>query len=155
KLQFSIGSGLVNEIFLASPGGDVAEAMKIGHLIRALKLKTIVPSRWGPGLPANYNPFKLKNLKANNLCPSASFFVFVAVLDRTSDLPVNDPFFGVHRLYLSDSDLKTLSVDQAINSSNRVRTTVANYLAEMNVPSRYVDLMFSIPKDKIQWIGKE
>jgi hypothetical protein len=56
---------------------------------------------------------------------------------------------------LSDSDLKTLSGDQAITSANRNRTTVENYLKEMNVPAEYADLMFSVPKDKVRWIGKE
>jgi hypothetical protein len=56
---------------------------------------------------------------------------------------------------LSDSDLKTLSGDQAITSAKRNRTTVENYLKEMNVPAEYADLMFSVPKDKVRWIGKE
>jgi hypothetical protein len=43
--QFYLGSPGANNFYLASPGGDLAEAMKIGHLVRALKLHTIVPSR--------------------------------------------------------------------------------------------------------------
>src|SRR5271168_4059283 len=33
------------EIYLASPGGDLSEAMKIGALVRLLKLSTVVPSK--------------------------------------------------------------------------------------------------------------
>jgi hypothetical protein len=33
------------EIYLASPGGDLAEALKIGLLVRTLKLSTVVPSK--------------------------------------------------------------------------------------------------------------
>src|SRR5947209_863697 len=33
-------------IYLASPGGDLAEAMKIGRLVRGLKWATEVPSKW-------------------------------------------------------------------------------------------------------------
>ena len=38
------------EIYLASPGGDLSEAMKIGHLLRALKVTTV--------LPANFSRFQ-------------------------------------------------------------------------------------------------
>jgi hypothetical protein len=44
--QFYLGNFWANEIYLASPGGDLAEAMKIGRLERALKLHTIVPPRF-------------------------------------------------------------------------------------------------------------
>src|SRR5262249_29956044 len=40
-----------DEIYLASPGGSLAEAMKIGRLVRALRWQTIVPS------PFNTNPY--------------------------------------------------------------------------------------------------
>jgi hypothetical protein len=36
--------GLANEIYLASPGGDVAEAIKIGRFVRSARLGTIVPA---------------------------------------------------------------------------------------------------------------
>ena len=43
--QFYVGSLQANQLYLASPGGDLAEAMKIGRLVRVLKLHTVVPSR--------------------------------------------------------------------------------------------------------------
>jgi hypothetical protein len=55
---------------------------------------------------------------------------------------------------LSDSDLKTLSGDQAITSANRNRTTVENYLKEMNVPAEYADLMFSKGQGSVDREGK-
>jgi hypothetical protein len=33
------------DIYLASPGGDLSEAMKIGRLIRSLKISTTAPRR--------------------------------------------------------------------------------------------------------------
>src|SRR5262245_53350139 len=48
KNQFLIGSPGFNWLYLASSGGDLAEAIKIGRFVRALKLQTIVPSRSGP-----------------------------------------------------------------------------------------------------------
>src|SRR5690242_2334217 len=37
--------GCPEEIYLASPGGDVAEAMKIGRLVRALGWSAITPTK--------------------------------------------------------------------------------------------------------------
>jgi hypothetical protein len=159
--QFYLGNFWANEIYLASPGGDLAEAMKIGRLVRALKLHTIVPPRFeypvGPYKKwSNADRHQLTNPKANYMCASACFFIFVAGITRTdtSGISLDEPRLGIHRPYLSDSDLLALSGDQAITSANRVRATVENYLKEMSVPRRYVDLMFSVPKDKIRWLGK-
>lgn len=157
--QFYIGMPEANEIYLASPGGDLAEAMKIGRLVRALKLHTIVPSRlkYHPGPYEKYSPadrHQLINPTANYMCASACFFIFVAGIKRTDEVEFQDhPRLGIHRPYLSDNDLRTLSGDQAISSANQLRATVENYLKEMSVPAKYVDLMFSVPKDKVRWLG--
>jgi hypothetical protein len=158
--QFYIGMDLANEIYLASPGGDLAEAMKIGRLVRALKLHTVVPDRseYPVGPYDKYSAadrHRLINPKANYMCTSACFFIFVAGITRTDETDsLQEPRLGIHRPYLSDSDLMALSGDQAITAANRIRATVENYLKEMSVPRRYVDLMFSVPKDKIRWLGK-
>jgi hypothetical protein len=157
--QFYIGMPLANEIYLASPGGDLAEAIEIGRLVRALKLQTVVPSRleYPRGPYAKYSDadrHQLINPKANYMCTSACFSIFVAGITRTIEVDFTDPRLGIHRPCLSDSDLRTLSGDQAIASANQVRVTVEHYLKEMNVPGKYVDLMFSVPRDKIRWLGK-
>jgi hypothetical protein len=150
--EFDLGLSYANELSLASPGGDLTEAMKIGRFVRTLKLHTIVPSRIGSQVNIGIANVRPKNPKANYMCASACFFVFVAGINRTADF-LDDAILGIHRPYLSDSDLRTLSGDQAIISANQVRTTVENYLREMSVPAKYTDLMFSVPKDKVRWIG--
>ena len=146
------------EIYLASPGGNVAEAMKIGRLLRALRWETIVP---GVITNPNIKPEKifkdnqLKNTKANYMCASACFFIFVAGLYRDEDvysLADNRVILSIHRPYLTDSDLRSMTGSQAITSGNQIRFVVENYLKEMGVSMKYADLMFSIPKDEIQWI---
>jgi hypothetical protein len=124
--QFYLGSPSANNFYLASPGGDLGEAMKIGRLVRALKLHTIVPSRWSDPrtLEVTVAERKLKNPKTNYMCASACFFIFVAGIERTADSPFGDAILGIHRPYLSASDLRTQSGDQAITSANQVRTTV-------------------------------
>jgi hypothetical protein len=152
--EFSLSMPEVKVLSLASPGGDLAEAMKIGRLVRSLKLTTAAPSR---------NPFfshldmgpehKLQNPRANYMCASACFFIFVAGIERTADASSDAPILGIHKPYLSDSDLRMLGGDQAIASANRLRTTVENYLKEMGVPAKYADMMFAVPKDEVRWIG--
>jgi hypothetical protein len=64
------------------------------------------------------------------------------------------PILRVHRPYFSDTDLRTLSANQAMASATQVRTIVETYLKEMGVPAKYADLMFSIPKDQVRWIDE-
>jgi hypothetical protein len=40
-----------SKIYLASPGGSVAEAMKIGRLVRTLRWETEIPEDYPPGTP--------------------------------------------------------------------------------------------------------
>ena len=96
----------------------------------------------------------LQDPKSDLMCASACFFIFVAGTWRGSDdLDVDrNVILGIHRPYFTDSELKTLSDDQAIASADRVRDVVDLYLKEMGVPSKYADLMFSIPKDDIRLI---
>jgi hypothetical protein len=137
------------EIYLASPGGELAEAMQIGRLVRSLKWTTSIPSKSiTPEIREKEAALRgLKNSKANNMCASACFFVFVAGIERGPVL--GEPILGIHRPYLSESDLKALSSDKAIATANRTRATVENYLREMGVPAKYLDQMFSIPKDEV------
>jgi hypothetical protein len=154
KNQFLIGSPGFNWLYLASPGGNLAEAIKIGRFVRALKLETMIPSRAGSKMDAqSVELHKLRNPKANYTCASACFFIFVAGVKRTFDEP-GAPILGIHRPYLSDSDLRSLTGEQAISSANRMRAVIEDYLKEMNVPAKYADAMFSVPKDEIRWISE-
>ena len=144
--------GGIYSIYLASPGGNLAEAMKIGRLVRALKLETVVPA----GYPVNSREKRIAelNLKEpkNYMCASACFFVFVAGVSRRADGDGSDPILGIHRPYLSANDLKALNVDQALTMATRTRTIVERYLREMDIPAKYADQMFSISKDELKWI---
>jgi hypothetical protein len=164
-------SSCTSGIFLASPGGDLVEAMKIGRLARKLRLATHVPSDVPPvpsdllppyrqkieaiqkKLEADMKDFKaiLKDAKANYMCASACFFIFVAGIDRERD--ILRPVLGIHRPYFSEADLKRLSGNQVIARAGQIRTVVEDYLKELGVTAKYADLMFSIPKDQIRFSG--
>jgi len=146
------------EIYLASPGGDVAEAMKIGRLVRALGWTATVPTREFNSPAGSFNHeneikrYDLGNPRTNFMCASACFFVFVGGIYKETALPGLPPILGIHRPYLPTERLKELSGGQAIATANLTRAKVEKYLKEMDVPTKYIDQMFSVPKDKILWI---
>jgi hypothetical protein len=130
------------------------KAIKIGRLVRTLRWETEIPEKYPPGPPDLYSGIvaatKLKDPKQNYMCASACFFVYVAGIER--NFFHFKPILGVHRPYLSETDLRTLTANQAMASSTQVRTIVETYLKEMGVPAKYADLMFSVPKDQVRWI---
>ena len=143
-------------IFLASPGGNVREALEIGHLIRALQLSTDAPS----GPPNGKNKFGESVIKANDLidpksnylCASACFFLYVAGVHRNLTWVGR---LGVHRPVQSESRLKTISKEDATKSNNHMHELVKNYLKDMDVPEKYVDLMFSVPPNELRLITQD
>ena len=112
-----------SEIYLASPGGSVAEAMKIGRLVRMLRFGTQVPEN----LPETYREkhiraVGLQDPKGTYMCASACFFIAVAGIERSPAWAVPKPILGIHRPFMTDADLKTLSANQVIASATQVRT---------------------------------
>jgi len=151
--NFILNGDNVVEIYLASPGGNLNEAIKIGLLIRLLKLSTVVPSRALTShdriaAAARHN---LKNSAANYMCASACFFIFVAGIHRSADNS-GEAILGIHRPSLSADESKRLGFDQVTSADNQVRRAIENYLKAMNVPAKYAEDMYSVPKHKIQWI---
>jgi hypothetical protein len=141
------------EIYLASQGGSVTEAIRIGRLVRTLRLGTEVPEDLRADVRQGIiGALKLRDPEVNYLCASACFFIAVAGIERSPTTAIAKPILGVHLPFMTDADLKTLSANQVITSTTQVRTIVEAYLKEMGVPSKYADLMFSIPKDEIRWI---
>lgn len=107
----------------------------------------------GTIVPGDYEAAtKLKDPNENYMCASACFFGYVAGIER--NYFQWKPILGVHRPHFSDTDLRTLSANQAMASGTQVRTIVENYLKEMGVPAKYADLMFSVPKDQVRWIDE-
>jgi hypothetical protein len=146
------GKCTLYSIFLASPGGSLTEAMKIGRLVRALRWDTEIPSDLPPDLLQKTVAFFMLKDARNWMCTSACFFIWIAGIERWHGPPSTKGLLGIHRPYISDAELKTLSANQAMASATQVRTIIEAYLKEMGVPSKYADLMFSIPKNEVRWI---
>ncbi len=142
-----------NGIYLASPGGSVIEAMKIGRLVRSLRWSTEAPDDHPTELrQIKITALKLQNPRSNYVCASACFFIFVSGIERNSwDDKI---LLSIHRPFMTDADLRALDANQAMASATQIRSIVEVYLKEMNVPAKYADLMFSIPKDQVRWIDE-
>jgi hypothetical protein len=144
------------EIYLASPGGNLAEAMKIGVLLRTLKLSTVVPSKTlthqSRDLIAAQHD--LKDPEANYMCTSACFFIFVAGIYRSYDL-AGPAILGIHRPTLLQNDGRRLGFEQATATAAHVQAVVEKYLTDMAVPSRYAENLYLEPQSKIEWIRND
>ncbi len=140
-------------VFLASPGGSLTQALKIGRLIRALELNTDAPSGPAIGSPkfgeSPINPTNLKDPGSNYACASACFFIYVAGVYRNVNWVGR---LGIHRPIQLEGNASKLDVDQTLNLNWQVRGLVKKYLEEMDVPDKYVDIMYSIPPNKLRMI---
>jgi hypothetical protein len=127
-----------SRIYIASPGGDVAEAIKIGILVRKLLLQVSVPKYWMGGP-------KLKPL--NRQCSSACFFVYVAGVLRTGNK------LGIHRPSLTVDQLKEISLSQASSENAKIRSVISAYMERMGVAQKYTDRMFKIDHDDVEFLS--
>jgi hypothetical protein len=150
-----LDSGHVTEVYLASPGGDLAEAAKIGVLARVLKLSTVVPGKqlthsdYGLALARH----GLKDIK-DYTCASACFFIFVAGIHRSAD-DHGPAILGVHSPTVLQNDLTKLSSDQLNALTDRTEKSIDGYLKIMDVPTKYIEEISSVPKNRIRWIRND
>ena len=136
-------------VFLASPGGSITEALKIGRLIRGLRLSTDAPSGPATGTPrfgeSVITPSQLRDPKSNYGCASACFFVYVAGVYRHLNWAGR---LGVHRPFEFRKRSRETECGPGFKSELARSQNGQKYLAEMNVPDKYADLIYSIPSMK-------
>ena len=118
-------------VFLASPGGSVLEALKIGRLIRELRLSTEAPASPPPDRRDISAPLirgrDLSNSRRYD-CVSACFFLYVAGIYRTLNwagrLGIHQPRMEQIREGLTEGDIA--------NASARVRNAIKDYMESMH-----------------------
>ncbi len=140
-------------VFLASPGGNVLEAIKIGYLLRSLELRTLLPTG-NPGGRATYSvigPQDLKNPK-DYMCASACFFLYIAGIDRDSS---HIDRLGIHRPTLKAQVWATNSEKGRAAAALRLRRIITYYVQRMGVSEKLIDLMYSVPANRVHWVTKE
>ncbi|MCO6413219.1 MAG: hypothetical protein J5I92_10780 [Thiogranum sp.] len=133
---------------LNTPGGDLVEAMRIGHLVRELGLVTRVDqSFWGNG----DNPV---------FCGSSCFFILVAGLHRSVSngsrlfaderLPeVSIPPIGIHRPFFSEEYLSHQPLATAKAGFTTLEAATTEYLKEMGVPLGLIEKMNRTPSNDL------
>ena len=141
------------QIFLASQGGNVFEALQIGYLIRHLRLSTDAPSRPPPTVRSSGSeviyPSDLANPR-NYQCTSACFLLYVAGVHRDF---IWTGRLGLHHPQLEHKPIGWNEKDVAI-ATDDMRNKIKDYLDEMNVPNKYLDLMYSTPPSEVRWISQ-
>jgi len=128
-------------VFLRSPGGSAVEAMKIGRLIRKLKMETNVPWRGRLGCI-----WQKPAIPSNCTCASACFLIHIAGIERTGDT------VGVHRIYVDHQVLKRASAAEAAKATSDIRAMLSTYFGEMGLPAVYTDRVLAIPSNKMEFL---
>lgn len=141
-------------VFLASEGGYLNEAIKIGSLIRALRLSTDVPASPPPDARAAGSP-AIRGVDLANprhyQCTSACFLLYVAGIQRNLIWPGR---LGIHQPRLEKRP-ESATDDDVMIASAGARDAIKRYLNNMNVPEKYLDLMYSVPPNEVRWITQE
>ena len=137
----------VRTVYLRSKGGNVVEAMKIGDLIRRLRLDTDAPLKL-PGRQSNCFEASPKN-SSNCICASACFLVYAAGSNRHGN------HLGLHRPYLPAATATTMDESDHDQTHRAISETVRSYLMQMDVPIRFIDLMFSRSSRQIYFVTIE
>jgi hypothetical protein len=107
----------VSPVYLRSKGGNVDEAMKIGAIIRRLRLKTDVPV-WDVGR----QPIDLIRIdhQENMICASACFLIYAGGADRFGN------YLALHRPYLPREEAR--KVDDAQYEALQKQTLAHKYV---------------------------
>jgi hypothetical protein len=153
--NFIVDSGQVREIYLASPGGNLAEAVKIGLLVRYLRLATVVPSKQLTHYD-RASAVARHGLKEDKdyTCASACFFIFVAGIYRSAD-DHGSPILGIHGPTLMASAAAKLPPERAAMAIDQTRKVIGDYFSAMDVPTKYTEEVNAVPKTRMRWIRND
>lgn len=128
---------LASEIVLASPGGNLVEAMRLAALVRGLHLDTRV--------------------RADSACSSACFFVFIAGDNRLAGEKsaggLRPGRIGLHRPHLGGDALKKGDAAGGAQRQQLEMGKVVDYLRRESVPLRLIDEMMSHASNDIYWLS--
>jgi hypothetical protein len=131
-LEFAVNNNvnLAQRTFLlASPGGDVSEALKIGQLLKSLYATVGV----GP---------------ATGQCASACFIIFASAVRRLA----TGGMVGIHRPFVHPDRLRSLSPSAAESLETGALLDAEKYLHELRVPTSLVEEMFEQASTEVHWL---
>jgi hypothetical protein len=141
-VEVALSSRGAHTLWLASSGGNLAEALRMGRLIRSLGFAVRVPFTKAEPLVT------LKN-SANNTCSSSCFLLYAAGVSRRGSV------LGLHRPSLPADEYFSLGLDGAVAAHRVIAEAVTGYLQEMGVPSKYASVMLSTNASDMVWLSSE
>jgi len=116
---------------LASPGGDIEEALWIARLVKGTYAEVFVGPATGP-------------------CVSACFFIFASAARREA----HPGSLGVHRPYVHPKHLISLSPLQAESLQKDILKRARLQLEDLQVPTSIIDTMFQRASTEVYWLTK-
>ena len=155
----------VQELYLSSPGGSVADAIAIGKLTRAALIETHAPNqnmldrrhfdgRPGSGMlhtgiwisiNENYG-YRVLCQGPSCHCASACFLIWAAGWRRWGFV------LGIHRPTAGMNGFGNLPPDQASVAYTGIIRAMRDYLSEMEIPNRYIERMTSTSSEDMSWL---
>jgi hypothetical protein len=139
---------------LASPGGDVDEALKIGRLFRKYLIATLAPANehiGATGLVHDDLPFLSAGSRdlcrgQDCICASACALIWMGGVMRSGTV-------GLHRPRIDDPLYRGLPPANASIAYRRLLGDVAAYLDEMEVPKPIIESMVATSSGDILWVN--
>ncbi len=119
----------VSYIYLSSPGGDLAEALKIGEVLKGT----------------------FADIITDKPCISACFFMFLSGATHVAGLNV----LGVHRPYFDPVYFSELTPPQAEAQHNRLLAQSRKFLEANSVPQYLIEAMFTKSSNEVYWLNLE
>lgn len=114
---------------LDSTGGDVMEAIKMGTMLRDTYTRVTVLD--------------------TQVCASACLFILVGSPDR---FLFDDTRIGIHRPYFNKSYFSSLTASEAEAKYSELQTSVQKYLINMGAPQDFIDMMYTISSNDVNWM---
>ena len=131
-----------NVVWLASPGGNMSEALRIGRLIRQLAMEVRAPAD-------RAQPLVHLQDSDNNTCASACFFLYVAGVNRQGSV------LGIHKPALPADEYFAVGLDGAVAAHQRIEEATVAYLDLMGAPARYAQLMLTTSSGQMLWLSPD
>ena len=138
----ALGTSGISTVWLASPGGNLSEAMRIGWLIRQLALEVQAPVD-------RIRPLVRLEDTGNNTCSSACFFMYAAGARRQGSV------LGVHKPSLPADESFALGLEGLVAAQRRIQDATAIYLDRMGVPERYTAVMMATSSAGMLWLDPQ
>lgn len=116
-------------LVLASEGGDISEAIKIGNLIKRSYQPVFVNPEIGK-------------------CASACFLIYIAAVERGAYAES----VGIHRPYFTSPYFKDKSVSNIEVQQKEIYNKTKKYLEAMDTPQYLIEKMLSLSSTEIYWL---